>query len=392
MKKLHKALFLALPVALASALACRTSPQAPPVQASGKPAEKSPAAPPAAPAPGARPPANPWEGTLSPLTHPAEKHLANVRQLTFGGENAEAYWSGDGRSLIFQSTRDPHACDQIFVIDDVDAPEPAARLVSTGKGRTTCAYLFPDGRRLLYASTHLADPACPKPPDRSQGYVWGLFEAFDIFTARPDGSDLVRITNAPGYDAEATISRDGRKIVFTSVRDGDLELYSMNADGSGVKRLTNRPGYDGGAFYSDDGQWIVYRSAIPKDEAALADYRGLLARAMVRPSALEIRVMRADGTGDVQVTANGAANFAPYFFPGRHDRIIFCSNLGDPKGREFDLYAVNIDGTDLERITYNPTFDGFPMFSPDGRKIAFCSNRHNAKAGDTNVFVADWVP
>lgn len=338
--------------------------------------------------------ASPFEGVESPLTYPGERHLANVRQLTFGGENAEAYWSADGRKLIFQSTRPPYGCDQIFVLDvTAEAGTPAAepKLVSTGRGRTTCSYVHPSGKRILYSSTHLGDPACPPPPDRSHGYTWALYPAYDVFTAAPDGSDLRRLTETPGYDAEATISTDGTRIVFTSVRDGDLELYSMAADGSDVKRLTNAPGYDGGAFFSDDGRWIVYRASRLPEGEKLAEYRALLSKNLVRPTALEIRVMRSDGSEDRAVTANGAANFAPFFFRGRHDRILFCSNLADPKGRDFDLYAVDGDGTNLERITFNPTFDGFPMFSPDGRRLAFCSNRHNARPGETNVFVADWV-
>jgi TolB protein len=337
------------------------------------------------------PPPNPYEGTRSPLSWEGEKHFANVRQLTDGGENAEAYWSADGRKLIFQSTRPPYACDQIFEMDAEQTGRPP-RLLSRGKGRTTCAYFFPDGKRILYASTHLGADACPPPPDMSQGYVWALFPDYDIFSANADGSGLRRLTSTPGYDAEATISTDGKHVVFTSARDGDLELYSMDADGSNVKRLTNTVGYDGGAFFSDDGQWLVYRAHHPTEPKAIESFKALLARSLIRPTTLEIRVMRTDGTGDRQVTSNGAANFAPFFFRGGHDRIIFCSNSADPKGRNFDLWAVNADGSGLERITFNPTFDGFPMFSPDGRRLAFCSNRHNGKPGETNVFVADWVP
>jgi Tol biopolymer transport system component len=334
--------------------------------------------------------ANPYEGTLTPVLWPGERHLANVRQLTFAGENAEAYWSADGRRLVFQSTRPPHRCDQIFVVD-VDAPgEP--RLASTGKGRTTCAYWLPDGERILYSSTHLGGRECPPQPDMSNGYTWALYPEYDVFTARPDGTDVRRLTATPGYDAEATVSTDGRRIVFTSVRDGDIDLYSMNADGGDVRRLTRTLGYDGGAFYSDDGAWIVYRASRPETPQAVEDFRSLLARQLVRPSRLEIRVMRADGSNDRQVTAFGVASFAPFFFRGSHERLLFVSNLADPKGRDFDIWAVDADGTDLERITYNPTFDGFPMLSPDGRRLAFCSNRHNAKPNETNVFVADWVP
>ena len=323
------------------------------------------------------------------LRDPQERHLASVRQLTSGGQNAEAYFSADGARIIFQATRPPYECDQIFTMN-LDGGD--LRLASTGAGRTTCAFFLPDGRRFVYASTHLAGDACPPSPDRSQGYVWALYPDYDVFSADADGKNLTRLTATPGYDAEATISTDGRKIVFTSTRDGDLDLYAMRADGSGVTRLTDAVGYDGGAFFSDDGEWIVYRASHPVEPAAVESFKALLARFLIRPRALEIRVMKADGSADRQVTKLGAASFAPFFFRGGHDRILFSSNANDPRGRNFDLWAVNADGSGLEQITFNPTFDGFPMFSPDGKRLAFCSNRHNAKAGDTNVFVADWVP
>jgi Tol biopolymer transport system component len=226
----------------------------------------------------------------------------------------------------------------------------------------------------------------------SSGYVWSVHPDYEIFSARPDGAGMMRLTASSGYDAEATISTDGRRIVFTSARDGDLDLYSMNADGRDVKRLTRTPGYDGGAFFSDDGEWIVYRASHLESPKAIEEFQSLLRRHLVKPSRLEIRVMRSDGSDDRQVTRLGVASFAPFFFRGTHERLLFVSNLADPQGRDFDIWAVNVDGTDLERITYNPTFDGFPMFSPDGRRVAFCSNRHNTKPNETNVFVADWVP
>ncbi len=263
------------------------------------------------------------------------------------------------------------------------------RMVSTGLGRTTCGYFFPDGSRILYSSTHLASPACPPRPDLSKGYVWAL-DDFQLFTARPDGSDLRPLAPAPGtYNAEATISADGW-IVFTSTRDGDLDLYKMRLDGSGLVRLTRTPGYDGGAFFSHDGRRIVYRASRPRTPQELAEYRALLAQKQVRPTVLEIWVMDADGSNARQVTSLGAASFAPFFLPDDR-RIIFASNVGDPRGRNFDLYVVNDDGRGLERITWNDTFDGFPMFSPDGRRLVFASNRHGSRPGETNVFVADWV-
>jgi TolB protein len=322
------------------------------------------------------------------LSLPQEKHLRNMRQLTFAGENAEAYFSSDDRWLIYQSHQGQDTCDQIYIMDTNGGNR---RLVSTGKGRTTCGYFFPAGDRILYSSTHLGSPACPPPPDYSHGYVWPLEKAYDIFAANPDGSDLARLTTTPGYDAEATISRDGKKIVFTSVRDGDLELYTMDADGSNVRRLTHQVGYDGGAFFSYDGKQIVYRADHLTDPKEIAVFRSLLADGLVRPTKLELYVMNADGTNQRQVTHIGAASFAPYFFPdGR--RIIFSSNMGDPQGREFDLYMINVDGSGLERITYADGFDGFPMFSSDGKQLVFGSNRNAAKQGDTNVFIADWVP
>jgi len=320
------------------------------------------------------------------LELPAEKHLKNIKQLSFGGENAEAYFSADGKQLIFQSTRDGRECDQIYTMN-IDGS--GTRLISTGEGRTTCSYFFPSGKRVLYSSTHLGSKQCPERPDFSKGYVWAVYPSFDIFTANPDGSDLKQLTTTAGYDAETTISKNG-KLVFTSTRDGDLDIYTMNADGKNVRRLTNELGYDGGPFWSPDGKQIVYRAYHPQTEKDKADYSTLLHQNLIRPTTLEIMVMNADGSNKRQVTRNGKANFAPYFFPD-NKRIIFASNMDDPKGRNFDLYKINSDGSGLERITFNETFDGFPMFSPDGKKLVFASNRNAASRGDTNVFIADWV-
>ncbi|CAN5142855.1 hypothetical protein BH18GEM1_BH18GEM1_03630 [soil metagenome] len=314
--------------------------------------------------------------------------LANIRQLTFEGQNAEAYFGPDNERLIFQATPDSLSCDQIFTMR---ADGSGKGMVSTGRGVTTCGYFFyPAGDRVLFSSTHLAGGACPPRPDYGRGYVWPIHPGYDVFTSAPDGSDLRRLTNAPGYDAEATFSRDGSRIVFTSVRDGDLEIYTMDADGGNVVRLTEEPGYDGGAFFSYDGSRIVYRAHHPEDRAELADYRALLAEGLVRPSRMEIRVMDADGSNKQQVTDNGAANFAPYFFPDG-ERIIFASNMHDPRGRNFDLYAIRADGTGLTRITDHPDFDAFPMFSSDGRRLVWASNRNAAEPGDTNIFIAEWV-
>ena len=318
---------------------------------------------------------------------PREGHLAELRQLTFGGENAEAYWSPDGTELVFQTTRAPYQCDQIFTLPVSD---PAAlSLVSTGTGRTTCGYFTADGERVIFASTHAESAVCPVPPDRSRGYVWPIYSSYDIYSAARDGSDLRQLTRSDAYDAEATVcSKDG-SIVFTSTRDGDLELYRMNADGSEVKRLTEAPGYDGGAFFSPDCAQIVWRASRPTG-AELEEYQALLAEGLVRPGELELWVANADGSDARQVTYLGGANFAPFFFPSG-ERIIFSSNHHDPQGREFDLFAVDVSGANLERITYSADFDGFPMFSPDGTQLAFASNRNQAAPGDTNVFVARWV-
>ena len=316
-----------------------------------------------------------------------ETRLSDVRQLTFGAENAEAYFSPDGSELVFQSNRAPYECDQIYRMPITD---PAAMtLVSTGQGRTTCGYFSADGRRVIYSSTHAADSQCPSPPDRSRGYVWPIYDTYQIYSAAPDGTDLVALTDEEAYDAEATVCPVDGSIVFTSTRDGDLDLYRMDADGTNVRRLTDTPGYDGGAFFSRDCSMIVWRASRPSGEE-LADYRALLDEGLVRPGVLEIFVANADGSEPRQVTHVGGANFAPFFFPdGR--RIIFSSNHHDPAGREFDLFAVDVDGTGLERITFTPGFDGFPMFSPDGSQLAFGSNRNQGQPGETDVYLARWV-
>jgi Tol biopolymer transport system component len=325
----------------------------------------------------------------APLEMEGEKRLKNVRQLTFGGENAEAYFSFDSKRLIFQSKRDDLKCDQIFTMN-IDGTN--VRRVSNGEGRTTCSYFFKDGKRVLYGSTHLGGRECPPNPDYSKGYVWAIYPSYDIFTADADGSNIRRLTDAEGYDAEATVSPDGKKIIFTSMRDGDLDLYSMNADGTNVKRLTTEPGYDGGAFFSPNGKQIVYRSYHPKTDAEIARYKQRLSENLIEPNNFEIWVMNADGTNKRQVTKLGAASFAPFFTPDGK-KIIFCTNYfaTDQRKRNFDLALINADGTGLERVTFNETFDGFPMFSPDGKKLVFASNRNAAKTGDTNVFIADWV-
>ncbi|HET7710573.1 MAG TPA: M20/M25/M40 family metallo-hydrolase [Thermoanaerobaculia bacterium] len=315
-----------------------------------------------------------------------ERHFTDIRQLTFGGENAEAYFSPDGKKLIYQATLADGQCDQQYVLDLTTGD---TRLVSTGKGRTTCGYFdWPEEDRIIYSSTEGWGAECPPPPDRTHGYVWAIYPSFDIYEARLDGSQPRRLTNTPGYDAEATWCHRGGKLVFTSTRDGDLDLYEMDEAGS-VRRLTKTPGYDGGAFYSPDCSEIVWRASYLTGER-LEDYRKLLAQGLVRPTAMEIFVMRADGSDVRQITKNGAANFAPYFHPDGN-RVIYASNVGDARGREFELWLADKRGGEPERITHSAGFDGFPMFSPDGEFIVWASNRSNPSGRETNLFVARWV-
>lgn len=321
-----------------------------------------------------------------PAPVPAEKHLRNIRQLTHGGENAEAYFSPDGKRLIYQSTRGGYPCDRIFTIN-IDGTSDT--LVSTGTGRTTCGYFYPGGSDILFASTHEAASVCPPKPSYERGYVWPIYPGYDIYKAKADGSGLTNLTKSPGYDAEATIAPDGL-VVFTSVRDGDMDIYSMNSDGSGVRRLTNRQGPDGGPFFSWDGKRIAFRGRPLGAGTELDEYLSLLKESIWKPTQLELYVMDRDGGNVSQVTKLGGANFAPSWHPDGK-RLIFASNVGDPKGRDFDIYLVNLDGSGLERVTFNQTFDGFPMFSPDGRHLVFSSNRNAKNQGETNVFIADWV-
>ncbi len=322
----------------------------------------------------------------APVQTPAERHLRNIRQLTFGGENAEAYFSSDGARLIFQSTRDGNPCDQIFTMK-IDGSD--LKRVSTGTGRTTCGYYYPGGKDILFASTHKASGACPPKPSFERGYVWPIYDGYDIYRANPDGSNLRPLTTTPGYDAEATIAPDGT-IAFTSVRDGDMEIYTMRADGTGVKRLTNNPGPDGGPFFSWDGKKIAYRGRPLAAGTEMTDYMALLKEHLWRPTKLELYVMDRDGSHNTKVTLLSAASFAPSWHPDMK-RLIFATNVKDPQQRNFDVFLVNLDGSGLEQVTFNATFDGFPMFSPDGKHVVFASNRNAKAEGETNVFIAEWV-
>jgi Tol biopolymer transport system component len=317
---------------------------------------------------------------------PGEVHLRNLRQLTFGGQNAEAYFSASGKVLIFQRQGASEQCDQMYVMG---ADGSRLHRVSSGRGRTTCGYFYDHDRRIFYSSTERASPDCPPRPDYSHGYVWALYD-YDIYSANVDGSGARHLTNGPGYNAEGTLSPDGKTIVFTSLRDGDLDIYTMGTDGSNLKRLTTTLGYDGGPFFSPDGKRIVYRAYHPQTAMDSAEYRDLLAKHLVRPTHMDIWIMNADGSDQRQVTHLPGASFAPYFHSdGR--RIIFSSNYQQPESRNFDLYLVNQDGTGLEQVTTDTTFDAFPMFSPDGKRLVWASNRHGTAPHETNIFLADWV-
>lgn len=332
------------------------------------------------------------------LRYPEEVHLKNIRQLTFGGDNAEAYWSFDGKMVSFQSNylQWGLACDQIFYtpIEGVDLSVKGSKpqMVSTGKGRTTCAFFLPNNKDILYASTHLGGDDCPRDPGRAPGgkYLWPIYDSYDIFVADINGKQKVRLTATPGYDAEATVSPKGDKIVFTSMRNGDLDLYVMDLKGRKVKQVTNEIGYDGGAFFSPDGKKLVFRASRPKTEEAKKEYLDYLKQGLVAPTEMEIFTVNVDGTDLRQVTNLGKANWAPFYHPAGK-KIIFSSNHKSSRGFQFNLYMINEDGTGLEQITYDKVFDSFPMFSPDGKKIIFSSNRNNNGTRDTNLFVADWV-
>ncbi|MCF6279001.1 MAG: hypothetical protein L3J14_01495 [Flavobacteriaceae bacterium] len=328
--------------------------------------------------------------------YPQEKHLKNIKQLTFGGDNAEAYWSFDGKKLVFQASNHwDLECDQIFVMnaDEILPEGKVPQMVSTGKGRTTCSYFLPGDATIVYSSTHLGDETCPivpKKEDFGGKYIWPVYDTFDIFVADTKGNQLKQLTFEKGYDAEPTVSPKGDKIVFTSTRSGDLELYTMNIDGSDVKQITFELGYDGGAFFSPDGTKIVFRSSRPKTEKDIKEYKDLLAQGLVMPTYMEIYVCNVDGSDLQKITDLGGANWAPFFHPSGK-KIIFSTNHHKEKHDGFNLFMIDIDGKNLEQITFDGVFDAFPMFSPDGTKLVFSSNRNNGGGKDTNLFTAEWV-
>jgi TolB protein len=312
--------------------------------------------------------------------------LDNIRQLTHGGQNAEAYWSPDGKRLVFQSTRPGYDCDQIFVMN---ADGSDQKLVSTGKGRTTCGYFLADGKRIVYASTHETGAACPPSPDRSKGYVWPVYSGYDIFVTDVEGKNRAKLTEAAGYDAEATVNWKTRKIVYTSMASGDLDLWTMNPDGSGKKRITTGEGYDGGAVFSRDGRRIVWRANHPKSPQDLARYKELLAEGLTAPMKMELMIAEADGSNARALTNFGCASFAPTFTPDGK-KIVFSSNKNECDSRKFELFMINADGTGLEQITSFGGFTSFPEFSPDGKKLVFCSDRDAKSRYEFNIFTADW--
>lgn len=327
-------------------------------------------------------------GTPGTLRPGEERHLANLRRLTHGGTNAEAYWAFDDSKLVLQITRPPLTeCDQIFSYDLASGEQRQI----TDAGRTTCAFFLPGNQRVLFASTHEAGTDCPPKADRSQGYVWDVYPSYDVFSTDLQGGQMVNLTESPGYDAEATVSRTGR-VVFTSQRSGDLELWTMNGDGSDLRQVTDRLGYDGGAFFDNAGQRIVWRATHFENDEQRVEYRELLARGLVKPNAMDLFIANADGTDLRQLTDNGMANFAPFFTPD-DSHIVFASNYGSASGFGFDLWMMPVQGGEPERITFTDReFESFPMFSWDGKSIAFTSGRDAAKAGDLDLFIADWIP
>ena len=323
-----------------------------------------------------------------------EIHFSSLKQLSFGGDNAEAYWSFDDSKLVFQVNNPAWdlACDQIYYFDWAkdDLAENIPTMLSTGKGRTTCSYFLPGDTSIVYASTHLSDEACPPVPSKNDGkYVWPIYSSFEIFTADLDGNIIQQLTDEPGYDAEATVSPMGDRMVFTSMRTGDLELFTCDIDGGNIKQITDELGYDGGAFFSPDGSKLIFRASRPKSDEEIKEYKDLLAEGLVQPTDMELFICNSDGTDLKQLTDLGKANWCPFFHPSG-EKVIFASNHATERGFPFNLYMINIDGTGLEQITHDDTFDAFPVFSNDGKKLVFSSNRNNGGTRETNLFIADW--
>ena len=323
-----------------------------------------------------------------------EVHLKNIKRLTFGGQNAEAYFSPDGKYITFQSNRDSLPCDQIFIMDTTGK---ILRMVSTGEGRTTCSF-FLDNDHIMFASTHeTMGPECPENPlvyqimKKEKRYVWPLYN-YDLYIRDLRTNELKKLFGSPAYEAELEGPSPDGKIVFTSAKDGDLELYILDPPYTGEpRRLTFTPGYDGGSFFSKSGRYIVYRADHIKDSTELKKYREYLQKGLLLAGHLEIYVydLQTDSTWQVTHTPKEVTNFAPFMTPDEK-RIIFVSNLDAPGTWEFQLYIIDIDGKNLERVTYMGTFNSFPMFSPDGKKLLFVSNRGTKKPRNYDVYIADW--
>lgn len=326
-----------------------------------------------------------------------ESHFKNIIQLTSGGDNAEAYWSFDSKRASFQRTNPKEGinCDQIFMglVPTNNTESFTYKLISGNKGRTTCSFFTKDGAHIIYASTKNGADDCPPAVDRAKygnRYIWPLYASYDIFIADTNGKNEQQITNSEGYDAEATLSSDGQKMIYCSVKDGDLDLYVMDLKTKKEIRITNTLGYDGGAWFSPDGKKIVWRASRPSTPSEVEEYKALLKEGLVAPTQMEVWIANADGTDAKQITHLGQANWAPNFTPdGKH--IIFCSNHEYKRGFPFNMYLMDLEGNHIEKISRDKGFDAFPMFSPDGKRILFSSNRNNGGTRDTNLFVADWV-
>lgn len=320
--------------------------------------------------------------------NPEETNLSNLRQMTFGGQNAEAYWSTDGKQIVYQTRQPGYPDEQIFVMN---ADGSGKSLISTGKGRCTCSYFTPDKKWIYFSSTHEKNEGPQKPLDMSKGYFWMVNPDFAMYrrSTDPKKTKVELVLRLGGYVAETTVAPNGKYLTFTANFNGDLDIYRANLDGTNMKRLTDDPGYDGGPFVSWDSKKIVFRRDLIENDQELTEYRRLLGEDLVRPSKLEIWIMDADGSNKKQVTNLGCASFAPFIHPDGK-RIIFSTNYGDPKGREFDLWMINVDGSGLTRITKTSDFDGFPMFTRDGKRLVWASNRFGKVRGETNIFTADW--